>query len=114
MYPAYVGDSDLQSRAEVLEHWYRWRNFAFEAMNLDPSKGEAYQRMFSHLDYDAMISDNRGIFGGPDTCERIVRQIIDVVGTTHIGLTFHFGGLGQDKVLKSMERFARLVMPALK
>ena len=83
-------------------------------MNLDPSKGEAYERVVKHLDYDAMVADNRGVFGGPETCVRILKRIIEVVGTTHIGLTFHFGGLGQGKVLKSMERFARLVMPALK
>jgi alkanesulfonate monooxygenase SsuD/methylene tetrahydromethanopterin reductase-like flavin-dependent oxidoreductase (luciferase family) len=88
--------------------------FAPEAMNLDPSKGEAYQRVVNHLDYDAMVGDNRGVFGGPETCARILKRIIEVVGTTHIGLTFHFGGLSQDKVLKSMERFARLVMPALR
>ena len=83
-------------------------------MNLDPSKGEAYERVVKHLDYDAMAADNRGVFGGPETCVRILKRIIEVVGTTHIGLTFHFGGLGQGNVLKSMERFARLVMPALK
>jgi alkanesulfonate monooxygenase SsuD/methylene tetrahydromethanopterin reductase-like flavin-dependent oxidoreductase (luciferase family) len=114
MYPAYVGDSDAQARAEVIEHWHRWRIFALEAMNLDPSKGEAYQRVVKHLDYDAMVGDNRGVFGGPDTCVRILKRIIETIGTTHIGLTFHFGGLSQHKVLKSMERFARLVMPALK
>jgi alkanesulfonate monooxygenase SsuD/methylene tetrahydromethanopterin reductase-like flavin-dependent oxidoreductase (luciferase family) len=114
MYPAYVGDNDAQARTEVLEPWHRWRVFALEAMNLDPSKGEAYERVVKHLDYDAMVGDNRGVFGGPETCTRILKCIIEVVGTTHIGLTFHFGGLSHDKVLKSMERFARLVMPALK
>jgi natural product biosynthesis luciferase-like monooxygenase protein len=111
MYPAYVGDSDAQARAEVIEHWHRWRLFALDAMNLDPSKGDAYHRVVKHLDYAAMVGDSRGVFGGPDTCARILKQIIETVGATHIGLTFHFGGLGQDKVLKSMERFARLVMP---
>ena len=75
---------------------------------------EAYQRIFNHLDYDAMIRDSRGVFGGPDTCARILKQIIEVVGTTHIGLTFHFGGISQQGVLKSMDRFARQVMPALR
>src|SRR5262245_58270388 len=111
MYPAYVGDSEAQARAEVLEHWTRWqRVFAPEAMNLDP-KGEAYDRVVKHLDYDAMVGDSRGVFGSPETCACILRRIIAVVGATHIGLTFHFGGLRQDKVLKSMERFARSVMP---
>ena len=45
------------------------------------------------------MRDSRGVFGGPETCARILKRIVDVVGTTHIGLTFHFGGLGQDKVL---------------
>jgi hypothetical protein len=61
-----------------------------------------------------MLRDCRAVFGGPETCTRILKRIIEVVGTTHIGLTFHFGGLRQDKVLKSMERFARFVMPAFR
>jgi alkanesulfonate monooxygenase SsuD/methylene tetrahydromethanopterin reductase-like flavin-dependent oxidoreductase (luciferase family) len=114
MYPAYIGDGDAQARAEVLEHWHRWRGFALEALNLDPSKGEAYRKIFHHLEYDAMVGDSRGIFGGPDTCMRILKRIAEIVAPTHIGLVFHFGGLSQDKVLKSMDRFARLVMPALR
>ena len=114
MYPAYVGDNDAQARTEVLAAWNRWREFAFEAMNLDPSKGEAYRTVSNHLEYDAMVRDNRGVFGGPETCTQILKKIIKTVGATHIGLVFHFGGLSQDKVLKSMERFARLVMPPLK
>lgn len=114
MYPAYIGDSDAEARAEVIEHWSRWREFALEAMNLDPAKGEAYQKIFRHLDYDAMINDSRGVFGGPATCLRILKRIIEVVAPTHIGLVFHFGGLRQDQALKSMERFARVVMPALR
>jgi len=61
-----------------------------------------------------MIRDSRGVFGGPETCTRILKRIIETVGPTHIGLVFHFGGLSQDRVLKSMERFARQVMPALR
>lgn len=114
MYPAYVAETDSRARAEVLEHWCRWREFAFEAMGLDRSKGEAYRRVFQHLDYDAMIRDNRGCFGGPDTCVRILERIIGTLGATHVALVFHFGGLRQDYVLKSMERFCRLVMPRLR
>ena len=113
MYPIYVGVDDEQARAEVIEHWHRWRAFAMEAQNLTP-QNPAYARVFAHLDYDAMVRDSRGIFGGPDACARVLKRIIEVVGTTHIGLTFHFGGLSQDKVLKSMERCARSVLPVLR
>jgi len=113
MYPAYVGADDSEARAEVIEHWHRWRSFALEAMGLTSAQEEAHQRVFNHLAYDAMVRDSRGVFGGPDTCARILQRIMDAVGVTHIGLTFHFGGLSQDKVLKSMERFARQVRPVL-
>lgn len=114
MYPAYIGDSDEQARSDALEHWYRWRGFALQALGLDPSKGDPYHRIMTHLDYDAMIRDARGVFGGPQTCAKILKQITETVSPTHIGLVFHFGGLSQPKVLKSMERCARQVFPALR
>jgi natural product biosynthesis luciferase-like monooxygenase protein len=113
MYPIYVGSDDRQARAEVLDHWHRWRGFALEALGLSSPQDEAYRRVFQHLAYDSMVADSRGVFGGPETCARILRNIIEVVGTTHIGLTFHFGGLSQEKVLASMERFARAVRPMI-
>jgi hypothetical protein len=61
-----------------------------------------------------MVRDSRGVFGGPETCATIINRIAEIVGATHIGLTFHFGGLNQGKVLKSMERFARQVNPAVR
>ncbi len=114
MYPAYIGDSDARAQAEVIEHWNCWRAFALEALGLDPSKGDLYRNIFAHLDYQTMVRDNRAIFGGPETCLRIVQKIIETIGPTHIGLVFHFGGLGQQKVLKSMERFARVIAAALR
>ena len=113
MYPVYVGDSDESAKAEVVEHWHRWRGFALDAVNATPGT-PAHERTFPHLAYDAMVRDSRGVFGGAETCARILKRIIETVGTTHIGLTFHFGGLSQDKVLKSMERCAKLVLPALR
>ena len=113
MYPIYVGENDTQARDEVIEHWHRWRTFALETQNITFGT-PAYDSIFGHLDYDAMVRDSRGVFGGPESCVRILKRIIDVVGTTHIGLTFHFGGLSQEKILRSMERCARLVLPALR
>jgi alkanesulfonate monooxygenase SsuD/methylene tetrahydromethanopterin reductase-like flavin-dependent oxidoreductase (luciferase family) len=113
MYPVYVAESDQQARAEVIEHWHRWRGFAMEAQNLTPDN-PVYPRVFAHLDYDAMVRDSRAVFGGPETCARVLKRIGETVGTTHVGLTFHFGGLGQDKVLQSMERCARAVLPAVR
>lgn len=112
MYPIYVGETDGQARREVIEHWHRWRAFAMDAQNLTP-ENPAYQRVLGHLDFDAMVRDSRGVFGRPETCVRILKRIIEIVGTNHVGLTFHFGGLSQDRVLQSMQRCAELVVPAL-
>jgi len=113
MYPIYVGVNDEQAKAEAVEHWHRWRSFALEATGATPGTA-AFETRSPHLSYDAMVRDSRGVFGGPETCARILRRIIEVVGTNHIGLTFHFGGLSQEKVLKSMERCAQWVLPALR
>lgn len=113
MYPVYVGESDQRARAEVIEHWHNWRSFALEAQNLSPGT-PAFDRVMGHLAYDAMVRDGRGVFGGPETCVGILQRIAEVVGTTHVGLCFHFGGLSQQKVLKSMERCAKFVLPALR
>jgi natural product biosynthesis luciferase-like monooxygenase protein len=114
MYPIYIGASDAQAKSEVVEHWHRWRGFALEALGVQDPENENYKRIFGHLDYDAMVRDSRGVFGSSETCARILKQIVRVVGTNHIGLTFHFGGLNQQRVLQSMDRFAREVMPALR
>jgi natural product biosynthesis luciferase-like monooxygenase protein len=114
MYPAYIGDSDEQAQSEVIEHWHRWRQFALEALGLNASKGEPYRKIFAHLEYGAMVRDARGVFGGPQTCTATLRRVMETVAPTHIGLVFHFGGLSQAKVLRSMERFARLVRPLLR
>ena len=111
MYPIYVGEDDAHARAEVEDAWHRWREFALDEVRLDPARVPMLDKIYARLAYDAMVQDNRGVFGGPDTCIEHLRNIIDVVGPNHIGLCFHFGGLKQDKVLASMERFSRHVAP---
>lgn len=114
MYPAHVGESDAEARADAIEPWHRWRAFALKELGIDPSKGALYEERLSHFSYDTMVAQNRAVFGGPETCVRHLQRIQEIVGPTHVGLCFHFGGLSQEKILKSMERFARLVMPALR
>lgn len=114
MYPAYVAESDSQARADAIEPWHRWRAFVLNELGIDPSKGSLYDDRLAHFNYDTMTTQHRVVFGGPETCVRHLQRIRDVTGATHVGLTFHFGGLTQKKILKSMERFARFVMPALR
>jgi alkanesulfonate monooxygenase SsuD/methylene tetrahydromethanopterin reductase-like flavin-dependent oxidoreductase (luciferase family) len=52
------------------------------------------------------------VIGTPDTCIRQLRRIQDLVGITHFNCSFWFGDLDQARVLRSMELFAREVLPA--
>ena len=52
------------------------------------------------------------VIGTPDTCIRQIGRIRDLVGITHFNCSFWFGDLEQARVLRSMEMFAREVMPA--
>jgi alkanesulfonate monooxygenase SsuD/methylene tetrahydromethanopterin reductase-like flavin-dependent oxidoreductase (luciferase family) len=52
------------------------------------------------------------VIGTPDVVVRQIQSIRDVVGITHFNCSFWFGDLEHARVLRSMERFAREVMPA--
>jgi len=52
------------------------------------------------------------VIGTPDTCIRQIARIRDLVGITHFNCSFWFGDLEHAQVLRSMEMFAREVMPA--
>ena len=53
------------------------------------------------------------IIGTPDTCIRQLKRVQELVGITHFNCSFWFGDLEQARVLRSMELFAREVMPAV-
>jgi alkanesulfonate monooxygenase SsuD/methylene tetrahydromethanopterin reductase-like flavin-dependent oxidoreductase (luciferase family) len=52
------------------------------------------------------------VVGNPDTVIRQIQRIQELVGISHFNCSFWFGDLDQKRVLKSMELFAREVMPA--
>jgi alkanesulfonate monooxygenase SsuD/methylene tetrahydromethanopterin reductase-like flavin-dependent oxidoreductase (luciferase family) len=54
------------------------------------------------------------VIGTPDTVIRQIKRVKDVVGITHFNCSFWFGDLEHARVLRSMDLFAREVMPAFK
>ena len=54
------------------------------------------------------------VIGTPDTVIRQIKRVQDVVGITHFNCSFWFGDLEHARVLRSMDLFAREVMPAFK
>lgn len=57
-------------------------------------------------------AENKVIGGTPDECVEQIRYWQDTLGLTHIGGTFHFGGLDQSATLRSLDLFDREVAPA--
>ncbi len=62
--------------------------------------------------YDQHVGELKVIAGSPDECIERIRYWRDTLGITHIGGTFHFGGLDQQATLRSLQLFAREVAPA--
>src|SRR4029079_16992382 len=58
------------------------------------------------------LLDRYLVIGTPATCVRQIQRLQREVGITHFNCSFWFGDLEQARVLRSMELFAREVMPA--
>jgi alkanesulfonate monooxygenase SsuD/methylene tetrahydromethanopterin reductase-like flavin-dependent oxidoreductase (luciferase family) len=56
------------------------------------------------------LAENRAFIGDPDQCAAKIQALQDA-GVSYFGCNFAFGGLEQKKQLRSMELFAREVMP---
>ncbi len=54
------------------------------------------------------------IIGSPETCIHQIKTLQSVMGISHFNCSFWFGDMDQKRVLRSMERFAKEVMPAIR
>ena len=59
------------------------------------------------------IMNDFTVIGTPDACIRQIRRLQDVMGINHFNCSFYFGDLERWRVLRSMERFSKEVMPAV-
>ena len=58
------------------------------------------------------LLDRYLVIGTPDEVIRQIHRVQEVVGISHFNCSFWIGDLSQERVLKSMELFAKEVMPA--
>ncbi|HET9489426.1 MAG TPA: LLM class flavin-dependent oxidoreductase [Methylomirabilota bacterium] len=111
----YVADSQAEARAAADEA--RWN------MRVTLSLRNHYERVErgravpvpapSEPDIDDLL-DRFLVIGTPDVCIRQIKRLQDQVGITHFNCSFWFADVDQPRVLRSMERFAREVMPAFR
>jgi alkanesulfonate monooxygenase SsuD/methylene tetrahydromethanopterin reductase-like flavin-dependent oxidoreductase (luciferase family) len=109
----YVTDSDADARAAAEEA--RWNMRVTLSLRNHYERVEAGRAVPVPAPREPTTGDLLDRFlviGTPDTCIRQITRIRELVGITHFNCSFWFGDLEHARVLRSMELFAREVMPA--
>jgi len=114
----YVADTDAKALAEAkdAELWYQdsFRRFVIPERIEDahPTLQPGFRAMADRLGkvtWEGLVAETLA-FGSPDTVARHIEHMRSI-GVGQILCWMNFGGLPQDKVRRSMELFAREVMP---
>jgi len=109
----YVAESDADAR-EAAEQ-ARWNMRVTLSLRAQKEKVEAGRAIAIPGDNEPDIEDlieNYLLIGKPETCIRQIKRLQEAVGMTHFNCSFWLGDMDQKRVLRSMERFAKDVMPA--
>ena len=111
----YVAESQADARAAAEEA--RWN------MRVTLSLRNQYERVEQghaipvpapkEPDTDDLL-DRFLVVGTPDTVIRQITRVRELVGISHFNCSFWFGDLEHARVMRSMERFARELLPAFK
>jgi alkanesulfonate monooxygenase SsuD/methylene tetrahydromethanopterin reductase-like flavin-dependent oxidoreductase (luciferase family) len=114
----YVAETDAQALAEAkdAELWYQesFRRFVVPEHIEDahPSLQPGFRAMaekLSRVTWEDLVRETLA-FGSPDTVARHIAYMREL-GVGQVLCWMNFGGLPQDKIRRSMELFAREVMP---
>jgi len=114
----YVAETDARALAEAkdAELWYQesFRKFVVpdRIEEAHPSLQPAFRAMaerLSKITWEGLVAETLA-FGSPDTVARHI-EVMRGMGVGQVMCWMNFGGLAPDKVRRSMELFAREVMP---
>jgi alkanesulfonate monooxygenase SsuD/methylene tetrahydromethanopterin reductase-like flavin-dependent oxidoreductase (luciferase family) len=117
----YVAPTDAQALAEAkaAELWYQeaFRRFVLPDRIEDahPSLQPGFRAMaerLSTINWDDLVRETVA-FGSPDTVAAKIQEM-RAIGVGQVLCWMSFGGLAQERVRRSMELFAREVMPAFR
>ncbi len=114
----HVAETDAQALAEAkdAELWYQesFKRFVVpdRIEEAHPSLQPGFRAMadrLSKITWESLVAETLA-FGSPDTVARHIREMQEL-GVGQVMCWMNFGGLSQDRVRRSMELFAREVMP---
>jgi luciferase family oxidoreductase group 1 len=110
----YVTDNDADARAAAEEARWNMRvtlSLRNNYQRVEDGRAIAVPMPTGEPDTDDLL-DRFLVIGTPDTVVRQITRLKEHVGISHFNCSFWFGDLDHARVLKSMELFAREVMPA--
>jgi alkanesulfonate monooxygenase SsuD/methylene tetrahydromethanopterin reductase-like flavin-dependent oxidoreductase (luciferase family) len=112
--PVYVTDSDADVR-DAVEHarWNMRVTLSLRHNKERVEKGVAIPVPGQTEPGIDELLEHMFVIGTPDTCIRQIKRLREAVGISHFNCNFWFGDMDQKRVLRSMERFSKEVMPAL-
>jgi len=73
--------------------------------------GKGLGEFFAKMSYDVMDQGDALMFGSPERCIQRIKNIKQGLGLTDMLFEVNFGGMTHEKVMKSLERFAKYVLP---
>ena len=88
--------------------WHQSFNYLFRLHGRGPVFGERPP------EFDQTTHGGRGIAGSPETVIKLLRSQIEEARVNYFVAQFAFGDLSGEEVMRSIDLFARHVMPALK
>ena len=112
----YVAETEAQAHKEARAalNWTldlnTWRREFSVGSEVYDSMAEYLQRRTVFPPTYEYLAEKRAFIGDPDQCAAQIQALYDA-GVRYFGCNFAFGGLAQEKQLKSMELFAKEVMP---
>ena len=112
----YVAETEAQARqdTEAALNWTldvnQWRRTYQQGSEVYDSLADFRQTRQERPPSYEYLFQNRAIIGNPDQCAAKIQALQDS-GIGYLGCNFSFGGMPQPKVLKSMQLFAREIMP---
>jgi alkanesulfonate monooxygenase SsuD/methylene tetrahydromethanopterin reductase-like flavin-dependent oxidoreductase (luciferase family) len=112
--PVYVTDNDADVR-DAVEHarWNMRVTLSLRHQKERVEKGIAIPIPGQAEPAIDELLENMFVIGTPDECIRQIKRLQKEVGITHFNCNFWFGDMEQKRVLRSMERFSKEVMPAI-
>ncbi|MBI3325390.1 MAG: LLM class flavin-dependent oxidoreductase [Nitrospinae bacterium] len=116
----YVAPTDEEARAEA-QHvvWYYHLLASLlpgAPAREQPGSYESYPKAAKRLAAVTLddVWERGSCFGTPERVAELIKRYMGRTGTTHLAVEMRIGGLAHKKVLRSMELFAKEVMPALR